>query len=475
LNSHSCFISLLLLSIVTVGCQPANRYTAHETAAKPQPKATSEVKPPPPVRPELGWVHSFLKPNPSVPIQIVHADTDREQWQRLKNRVWNPPPLMRPAGVVALLSLEPWASTAVASSMADMPVLLRIPLGLPDPKPNIPAANPLTLSKWELGRRLFFDPSWLTAEGKTSCATCHKPNMAFADSVRQHGEFNTLSLLNCVYNSRQFWDGRALLLEEVVQRTLEDEREQPPAAPFHHVWGGVVGRLMESEPYKERFLETFGHPPTQDSLGRALATYLRTLYSGDSLHDLALQAMAERKGSTLEPTDYEKLLTPQQLGDFGRQVQDAAATARELHLGYQLFTDRVPGRTLQCNKCHSGPLTMDRGFHNVGIGFDPTTVPYPGHMAHVPIGQRERSLNGAFRTPSLRESSRTAPYFHDGQAASLGECIEKHAHGYQWNSSLDPAIEAMGLKKDDVAPLTLFLYALKGQELDPELTTPPDS
>ena len=116
------------------------------------------------------------------------------------------------------------AATLVTAILADEPVKLRVPLGLPDPTPFIPKDNSLTLAKWELGRRLFYDQSYLTPQGKTSCATCHKPADGFADHQKNHDGFNTPTLLNCVYNKHQFWDGRATYLEEVVQQTLEDER-----------------------------------------------------------------------------------------------------------------------------------------------------------------------------------------------------------------------------------------------------------
>src|SRR5205085_1634335 len=149
-------------------------------------------------------------------------------------------------------------------------VRIKVPLGLPDPTPHVPAANPPTKGKWELGRKLFFAAGWLSDRPNLSCATCHRPDRAFTDGdPRVEGSYNVPTLVNVAYNRHQFWDGRATYHEEVVQRTPEDEREPKEGRPFDHVWPDVVGRLRDSKSWTEQFQSAFGTPPTQDAVGRA--------------------------------------------------------------------------------------------------------------------------------------------------------------------------------------------------------------
>lgn len=478
-RSIAGIVVLAVLGLYLPGCQPASRYkslppTAPAKTEIPQPEPKQQTQEiPVSIPPEIGWLPDRGS-IPSVPIQIIHPDSNPEKWNELARA--SEGKTQEPRRVLKRITpwlFEPLARAASTFALHKQPAILRIPTGLPDPSPYIPPENPLTVSRWELGRRLFFDRSWLTAQGQTSCATCHKPEFGFADPVRHHGQFNTPSLLNCVYNTTQFWNGRARFLEEVVQRKLDDERDQPVDAPFQHVWGGVVGRLLMSESYREQFFSVFGSGPTQNNLGKALATYLRTLYSGDSIYDQAIVIMKTRGSNQLEPADFQGLLTPQRLAELYRPGQEPRVVAEELFKGYELFHDRFPGRPLHCSGCHSGALTTDNRFHNVGIGYDPTTKPYPGHMGFVPIGQRSREVNGAFRTPSLRESTRSAPYFHNGQAGLLAECLEQHANPAEWNAFLDPRIPIKNYKeKVDTEPLILFINALKGRPIDSNQQVP---
>src|SRR5262249_54977317 len=148
---------------------------------------------------------------------------------------------------------------------------------------------------------------------------------------------NEPTLINSVYNSYQFWDGRAAALEEVVQRSLEDERPAAGQAERHHVWSGVVERLRAEPRYKERFLKVFGTAPTQDAVGKALATYLRTILSGNSVEDRAEQERMARKGKGLTAADYEKALDGTALELFQRPTSEKAELAKELHDGHLVF------------------------------------------------------------------------------------------------------------------------------------------
>ncbi len=463
----------LLLSLL-VGCQQATRYPPRQPPKKTKPAAPDTR--PEPLDSTLAWQDArFLPAALPIRIEFVSAETARAEWERLPDRLWHFPPLLRADGAASLAGFGPLASPGVlapgvpvlVAALASQPVKIKVPLGLPDPQPNVPPGNPMTLSCWELGRELFFNRDYLSGKERISCAGCHYPNRGFTDG-EQHGGFDTPTLLNCVWNKHQFWNGRAVYLEEAVQRSLEDERESSSEQPFRHAWGGAIHRLYNNRPLHEQFKKVFGTPPTQDALGKALAVYLRTLLCGDSLHDRALREHLRRGGAILEARDYEKVLP----AGWGKEVDRADATpaalARELIRGYRLFHNQAPDRPTNCLKCHPGPLFTDLGFHNLGVaGLEDGQ----GRLEHAPIGLKERSLAGAFKTPTLRSLLRTAPYLHTGEQATLEGVVRFHSEGGKPNLFLDREMRApdnprqvldLGLQEDDVRALVLFLKALNG-------------
>ena len=315
-----------------------------------------------------------------------------------------------------------------------------MPAGLDDPRPFLPSdpdSNPPTLNKWRLGRRLFYDPTWLTDEGGRSCASCHQPRSGFADDARDHGDFNTPTLVNCVYNRRQFWDGRVGSLEEVVQRTVADETAPEEKLPFH-VWGGVVRRLRASAEYQRRFPEVFGNEPTQDAVGKALATYLRTLLAADSVYDRAVAAQKAENAAELKAEHYEKALDDASLKQLGLDPAAKGEAAKKIYRGYRLFYD-LEERKTGCAACHGGGEFTDGEFHNLGVGF---AAPEPGHepgrFASLPLGRKDALMIGAYKTPTLRGLPRTGPYFHDGSAATLEDAVQFHIDGGRWNQYIAP-------------------------------------
>src|SRR5262245_33010197 len=185
-----------------LGCEPARRYDGRPPHGLPGTAAVPDESKAPPaagaeVSPDYAWADA---PSPPPQVPILFIGPDRPEWGKLE-KYWN-----GPAGAG--------------------PVQVKVPLGLDDPGPSIPATNAPTLAKWKLGKDLFFDDGYLTSSRKVSCAGCHVPTRGFVsmeDNARIAG-FDTPTLLNTVYRLHLFWDGRAEALEEVVQRTLEDER-----------------------------------------------------------------------------------------------------------------------------------------------------------------------------------------------------------------------------------------------------------
>jgi cytochrome c peroxidase len=417
--------------------------------------------------PDIVW----QDPNPAnlapvVPIVFVHEATNREAWDKLKDFWTEDKPSV--AEAAALLTVWP-PGIGLLHQPPERVVRIKVPLGLDDPTPYIPAANPPTRGKWELGKQLFFDKD-IGLQPALACATCHDPAHGYTTtSISPPGcDFNALTLINCVYNRHQFWDGRATALEEVVQRPAR-EGDDPLR---QHNWTGVVQRLRDRPEYVRRFQQAFGTPPTQDAVGKALATYLRTILVGNSLYDRAAAGMRQRGGQALEPADFEKVLDDAAVKALAApDALDKPQTAEMLHRAYTLFTasDRAG-----CIHCHDGPTFTDHGFHNLSLDSDRQ---FPGketgRFAVVPPGLKDRRQIGAFKTPTLRALPRTGPYFHNGYRNELFDVVAWHVRKAPASPYLDPEIRNRDLKEPDVRALVLFLKALDGDAV-PEIIAKPD-
>jgi cytochrome c peroxidase len=314
-------------------------------------------------------------------------------------------------GLLAALSLR-WA-VAVATFQAPP-----VPLGLP------PEARAGHAPEWaELGARLFADAR-LSRDGSTSCASCHRPELAFADErARSRGvagretERNTPTLLNRALGRSFSFDGRAGSLEEQVLLPIANPREMDLALEE------AVALLAGDAGYAAEFARLGGAPPDAAALARALAAHVRTLLAGDS------------------PVDRFRA------GDF-------AALSDEARAGLWFFESR--GR---CWRCHSGPNFSDEAFHNTGVGVrlvNGVPQPEPGRAA-VSGDPADR---GRFKTPTLRGVALTAPYMHDGSLATLGEVLEFYRQGGHPNPLLDPELLPLEMSAADARNLEAFLRAL---------------
>lgn len=477
-----------LLLVAALGCQPASRYSY--TALTPTADPTKPDKPtpptppaPPPLDPALVWYPSQWSPgNPQptdVPIVFVSEAKAPARWASLP-RYWNPPPLTDPVAAASLIGDPLDSVTRLVALHKSGGVEVKVPRGLDDPTPLLPAENPPTLGAWLLGRRLFTDPRYLVEKQLLSCATCHDPGRSFSSRQTVDGTStrNTLGLHNVVYQRDLFWDGRAKLLEESLQQFPEDERAV--AADRRHAWPGAITRLRSSSEYVQLFRRVYGAYPNQDNVARALATYLRTILAGNSLHD---RAVAEAKAAGKAEPDvahYAKALTDADLAGLQRPNAKPEQVAEDLHRGYLLYHDKVGPRPTACAQCHGGPLFTNRGFHNLNVE-PPESIDFDrGRLFAVPPGRRTAADVGAYRTPSLRDVDRTAPYFHNGRAGSLEGAVRAHLEP-TWGSFLDPLFlepdqpantRKRPLPDGDLAALLLFLRALNS-EPPPAIFAPP--
>jgi cytochrome c peroxidase len=346
------------------------------------------------------------------------------------------------------------------------------------------------VKKWALGKKLFFDRALLNASGG-SCADCHNPREGYAsrEAVSLPLRMNAPSLVNCIYNKHSFWDGRVATLEEVIQGDPLAERT-PSMSHIDgnnlqrpHAWSDVVQRLAGDRDYRASFQDVFGiEQPTQDALAKAVATYLRTILSGDSLYDRAVLVASKRGSKELQTEDFEAVLDDEALARLGRKDIPRATVARRLMAGYAAFAGEA-----RCIHCHSGWNFTDDEFHNLAIRESGTLATQrvgqqTGRFLWVPAGLKEARLIGAFRTPSLRNLPRTAPYFHDGSGMSLEQVIDYYREGpAHFNAYLDEELLAgpskvrqLALHNDDVRALAQLLLALDGRPIPPVITGVPE-
>jgi cytochrome c peroxidase len=340
-------------------------------------------------------------------------------------------------GVLSGLLATALTLLANSASATDQ-LFVKIPLGIPGDLWTyfIPKDNRLTPAKIELGRQLFFDPR-LSADGSISCASCHNPKFAFTDGRktaegigRRHGARNTPTLLNAMFSSTLFWDGRADSLEQQALQPLVDENEMGNRSHQQ-----VVQLLAGIPEYAAQFQAVFGGPVSVDSLAKAIASFERTLVSANSPFDRFQQ------------------------GDRG-------AMSEQAQRGLVLFRTKA-----RCSVCHSVnqsfPFFTDGNYRNTGVAASVELVlnrdeskPELGRF----LVTRSSVDVGAFRTASLRNIELTAPYFHDGSAATLSDVIRYYMRGGNQNGMHDWELQAISLTEVEQTDLIEFLRALTSDE-----------
>jgi cytochrome c peroxidase len=309
-------------------------------------------------------------------------------------------------------------------------VKIKVPLGLQQ-NPPVPAENPMTVAKWEFGKKLFFDRI-VSSNGTVSCASCHDPRRGYTDQAAistgikgSMGSVSAPTVLNTAYSALLFWDGRAL--------SLEDQAQGPPQNPLEmfdgegNAWRKVVQRVRLQQDYQQRFQAVFGTEPTRDAIAKAIACYERTVLCGNSIHDRA-ELESQRRGPRVpEAQDYEAAMREaiarkdiSALTAVGVDLSTASHTlrerARQLDRGRSLFFGKA-----RCNQCHTGDNFTDNQFHNLGVGIAGGGIASggEGRFARLPTGHKKPELMGAFKTPTLRGLLGTPPYMHDGSEGTL--------------------------------------------------------
>jgi len=280
----------------------------------------------------------------------------------------------------------------------------------------------MSQAKVELGHKLFMDKR-LSVDGSRSCYSCHQNHLGNADglktSIGAQGKVltrNSPTIWNVAFHNSLYWDGRAASLENQMLGAWKGGNMGVGSENLESKAKGI-GALPE---YASAFAEVYGLKPGESvkpiHFAKAISAYERTLLCGDT------------------PVDKEQL--------------DAAGKR-----GAELFRGKAG-----CSTCHYGVNLSDGLFHNVGIGFDKN-----GKILGEPdIGRAKPSGNDAdkykFRTPSLRNVARTAPYFHDGSVETLEEAVRFMANGANAKVvGIDPLLRDHKLRKKEISDIVVYL------------------
>jgi cytochrome c peroxidase len=298
----------------------------------------------------------------------------------------------------------------------------RLPLGLP---PIIwPSKNKYTPEKAELGWLLFFDKR-LSSDATLSCASCHQPENGFTDGRAvstglrgQKGARSAPTLFNCAWIGDLFWDGRSKSLEKQMVEPLTNPIEMGNnEQSLLTTLNGIPG-------YVSRFKKVFGEDKiTLDQVAKAMATFERTIVSGNSPYDRF------KAGDKNALTDLQ---------------QEGMET---------FFSNKA-----RCDSCHEGLNFTNGKYANIGFGMD---KPKPD-MGLYNVTKQE-SDQGAFKTPTLREIAHTGPYMHDGSLATLEEVVEHYDKGGVKNTWLHQDIKPLHMTPREKKGLVEFLKALSGE------------
>lgn len=310
---------------------------------------------------------------------------------------------------------------------------LELPLGLDPTAAYVPENNPMSLAKIELGRQLYFDTR-LSLDDTVSCASCHLPlaggtdNLPFSPGVGGTlGGRSAPTVLNRLFSRAQFWDGRAASLEEQAIGPIAN----PVEMNLPH--DQAVARLQAIAGYRRLFAAAFdSEEVTILRVGQAIATYERTLLTGGARYDRYLAG-------------------------------DTTALSASEERGLGLFNGKA-----RCNLCHRGANFTGEDYTNLGVGMNATTAP---DLGRYQVTGRDED-RGAFKVPTLRNIAQTAPYMHDGSAATLRDVMLYYEQGGSANAHLHTDVQALDLDANERHDVINFMLALTGEIINAE---PPSS
>ncbi len=348
---------------------------------------------------------------------------------------------VRAGALMAAIACAPLVGSAMAQSLAPLP-----PVETPKPE------------QVELGKYLFFEPR-LSGDGGVSCDTCHDPTTGWGDGRALSTGYpgseyfrNAQTILNAASYKRNYWDGR--MAGSDLPTLVRDHLTE---AHFMQVDGRLLAERLKQVPeYLEMFKKAFGGEPSFGRTLNAVTAFLKTITSRNPPIDRYLRG-------------------------------ETAALSPEAREGLALFQGKAG-----CIQCHNGPLLSDQKFHALGVPENPEIFTDP--FRHITFRRFFRTLGapnaesyredpglygvtkdrkdwGKFRTPSLREVSRTAPYMHNGMLATLEDVVDFYDRGGGQHRSKSPLLKPLGLASGERRALVEFLKSLVG---DPVVIERPD-
>lgn len=283
----------------------------------------------------------------------------------------------------------------------------------------------------DLGEKLFFD-NILSADQTISCASCHKPEFAFADNVafslgvgQQKGIRNTPSVMNMASRPHFFHDGRSETLEEQAIVPIENPIE------MNLSYDVAVQRIRSNDEYKKLFNRIYQEDPDSTNIVHALAEFQRSLESdGSAPNDLWLN-----------------------------EIDSSAMSASQVR-GHQIFISDES----KCFECHFGPDFTGDEFRNIGL-FDNVNLLDKGRFDIT----KDSSDLGKFKVPGLRNVALTAPYMHNGMFQTLEEVIDYYSNPYDFVKkpvNMDTLmIEPLNFSKQEKEDLVNFLKSLTDRNI----------
>jgi cytochrome c peroxidase len=320
-------------------------------------------------------------------------------------------------------------------SCSDADDIYQEPLPLVTVPDNFPdfidsKTNPLTEDGIALGKKLFFDKR-LSGNDQVSCATCHQQNSAFSDgfALTTQGisgkalERNSPALINLAWaNNGLFWDGGSTNLESQAFAPLahQDEMQQNLTE--------LIEELNADAYYPRLFNKAFGRAINQADIVKAIAQFERILISANSKYD---KYVRKESGGNLDADELKGLQLAEQF----------------------------------CFSCHATPLLTDNLFHNNGIDNDFTDdTDLMMRKGRFRITNNLQDL-GKFKTPTLRNIEKTAPYMHDGRFGTLEKVLDHYSNGVLASATLDPLLNQNGelgitLSETNKKQLIAFLKTL---------------
>jgi len=298
--------------------------------------------------------------------------------------------------------------------------LLEIPEGFP--AIDFPADNAFTEARWKLGKKLFFDPI-LSIDSSLSCGSCHQPALAFADDKvfspgvkNRPGVRNSPSLANVAYQPYFLREGGVPTLEMQILVPIQEFNE------FNHNIVAIANQLEKHPEYVKMSQKAYGRNPDPFVITRAIATFERSLISGNSPYDKF------RNGDNSALSETEKR-------------------------GMALFFSEKTN----CFTCHGGFNFTNYAFENNGLD---TVYKDLGRMRFT----SKEEDRATFKIPSLRNAGVTAPYMHNGSFLALADVVEHYNNGGKAHKNKSKMVKPLHLSTTEKADLVSFLHSLTDEE-----------